>query len=132
LGVRTLALLCACIAAESVELWLGVAYGRTPAAGRIVWLVIGTLFAVSGAVARHLRPQSRIDLGLFAMSLATVASDINTGLQLPSATPGRAFIVLVGVPAFWLQMPIARIGAVRVRCRWSTIRRSIFSCGGPH
>jgi hypothetical protein len=107
LGVRTLALLCACIAAESVELWLGVAYGRTPAAGRIVWLVIGTLFAVSGAVARHLRPQSRLDLGLFAMSLATVASDINTGLQLPSATPGRAFIVLVGVPAFWLQMPIA-------------------------
>lgn len=106
MGVRTLAPLSACIAAESVELWLGAAFGQTPVAERAIGLVIGTLFAVSGTVARLLRPQSRIDLGLSAMSLATVASDINTGLQLPSAMPGRALTVLVGVPAFWLQMPI--------------------------
>jgi hypothetical protein len=32
--------------------------------------------------------------------------DVNTGLQLPGAAPGRALTVLVGVPAFWLQMPL--------------------------
>jgi len=106
MGVRTLALLSACIASESVELWLGAVYGRMPAAQDAVWLAIGTLFAVSGALARLLRPQSRIGLTLSAMSLATVASDIDTGLQLPSAMPGRALTVLVGVPAFWLQIPL--------------------------
>jgi hypothetical protein len=40
------------------------------------------------------------------MSLATVASDINTGLRLPSTMPGRALTVLLGVPAFWLQIPL--------------------------
>ncbi len=106
MGVRTLALLSACAAAESIELWLGAAYGQTPATLDAVWLAIGALFAVSGTLARILRPQSRIGVGLSALSLATVASDINTGLQLPSAMPGRALTVLLGVPAFWLQMPL--------------------------
>ncbi|MCO8277502.1 hypothetical protein M1L60_43675 [Actinoplanes sp. TRM 88003] len=85
--MRTLAVLSVCIAAECVELWLGLSYGRMPDARAFVWLAIGTLFAVSGALARLLRPQSRIGLGLSAMSLATVASDINTGLQLPATMP---------------------------------------------
>ena len=104
--VRTLAPLLACITASAFELWLGATHGQAPAGQRAVCLAIGLLFGVSAAAARLLRPQSRIDVGLSAMSLAEIAADINTGLQLPTAMPGRALTVLVGVPASWLQIPI--------------------------
>ncbi|GIM92434.1 toll/interleukin-1 receptor domain-containing protein [Paractinoplanes toevensis] len=103
----TVGALAACLAAAGVELWLGITRSPAPDAQWTAGLAMGLLFVASGTAARLLRPSSQIGHGLSAMSLVTIANDINTTLELPSTMPGRALTVAVGVPAFWMQVPLS-------------------------
>ncbi|MEV8017294.1 histidine kinase [Streptomyces sp. NPDC086554] len=88
-----------------LSLWLGLRYGIPLL--NFSGTTVGVCFTAAGIAAWRLRPRSRTGPWMAAMGLVVLIANLNNGLMLPAAMPGREVTVLFGVPALWLQFPVA-------------------------
>ena len=100
-GLGMVSVLLAAVAAT-----LGLSYGLAPAVV-LSPVLVSLLLCLGGLVSRWLDDRSRTGFLLAALGTAAMLSTLNSGLALPPDTPGRDLTVLAGVPAFWMQAPLA-------------------------
>ncbi|MEU2390465.1 histidine kinase [Streptomyces sp. NPDC007369] len=94
-------------ALAGLNLWLGLGYGSPPWPWIVSSVAVGVSFAGAGMAAAWLRPRTRTGPWMLVMGVTVLLANLTSALGLPTTMPGREMTVLLGVPAFWLQFPIA-------------------------
>lgn len=87
--------------------WLGYTYGEGNPVAFLLAVTVACCFVTAGLVAWRLRPRSRTGPWMLAFGLVMLlAEPNNSDIRLATHMPGRELVVLLGVPADWLQYAV--------------------------
>jgi hypothetical protein len=100
-------LLVLCVGLAGATAWIGARYGDASAGMIASPVAVSLILCLGGTLAWWLHRASRRGAWMTALGVSILLATLNAGLQLPSDLPFRELTVLVGMPAFWVVVPIA-------------------------